>query len=116
MKYVGKPSGFPTYNLRNRTNGPVRFTATRADLVLGSNSLLRAYVEVYAQDDSTEKFVNVFVAVWTKDMNADRFNLVAAGPGNRTRHASAGCTGPGSVAGARPIREIARVSAHRAPR
>ena len=78
MTYVWEPSGFNLYNLRNRTNGQVRFTATRADLVFGSSSILRAYAEVYAQDDAKEKFVHDFVAVWTKVMNADRFDLVAS--------------------------------------
>lgn len=58
--------------------GQVRHTATRADLVFGSNSILRSYAEVYAQDDSREKFVHDFVAAWTKVMNADRFDLVAS--------------------------------------
>lgn len=59
----------------NRSSGDVKWTATRVDLVFGSNSILRAYAEVYAQDDSKEKFVNDFVAAWTKVMNADRFDL-----------------------------------------
>jgi catalase-peroxidase len=75
MTYVWEPTGFNAYNLRNRNNGQVKFTATRADLVFGSNSILRSYVEVYAQDDSREKFVKDFVAAWTKVMNADRFDL-----------------------------------------
>ncbi len=75
MTYVWEPAGFNLYNLRDRNNGQVRFTATRADLVFGSNSILRAYAEVYAQDDSREKFVKDFVAAWTKVMNADRFDL-----------------------------------------
>ena len=75
MTYVWEPTGFNAYNLRNRNNGQVKFTATRADLVFGSNSILRSYVEVYAQDDSREKFVRDFVAAWTKVMNADRFDL-----------------------------------------
>jgi glycosyltransferase involved in cell wall biosynthesis len=53
----------------------VKWTATRVDLVFGSNSILRAYAEVYAQDDNKEKFVNDFVAAWTKVMNADRFDF-----------------------------------------
>jgi catalase-peroxidase len=53
----------------------VRWTATRIDLVFGSNSILRAYAEVYAQDDSKEKFVHDFVDAWVKVMNADRFDL-----------------------------------------
>ena len=75
MIYVWEPAGFNEYNLRNRTNGHVTWTATRADLVFGSNSILRAYAEVYAQDDNKEKFVHDFVDVWTKVMNADRFDV-----------------------------------------
>jgi catalase-peroxidase len=56
-------------------HGDVKWTATRVDLVFGSNSILRAYAEVYAQDDNREKFVRDFVAAWTKVMNADRFDL-----------------------------------------
>jgi len=66
-----------TYELRDRKSGVVKWTATSADLVFGSNSILRAYAEVYAQDDNKEKFVRDFVAAWTKVMNADRFDLVA---------------------------------------
>jgi len=77
MTYVWEPAGFNLYNLRNRENGQVKFTATRADLVFGSNSVLRAYAEVYAQDDNQEKFVKDFVAAWVKVMNADRFDLVS---------------------------------------
>ncbi|MEC8153528.1 MAG: peroxidase family protein, partial [Pseudomonadota bacterium] len=64
-----------TYELRDRASGEVRFTATSADLVFGSNSILRGLAEVYAQDDNAEKFVRDFVAAWTKVMNADRFDL-----------------------------------------
>ncbi|MCR6496568.1 hypothetical protein LJB71_10280 [Thermomonas sp. S9] len=65
------------YELRNRKTGATKWTATRVDLVFGSNSILRAYAEVYAQDDNREKFVRDFVAAWTKVMNADRFDLHA---------------------------------------
>ena len=75
MTYVWEPAGYNLYNMRNRNNGQVRFTATRADLVFGSNSVLRSYAEVYAQDDSKEKFVHDFVAAWTKVMNNDRFDI-----------------------------------------
>jgi catalase-peroxidase len=75
MTYVWEPAGSNLYNLRNRATGEVKFTATRADLVFGSNSILRAYAEVYAQDDNREKFVKDFIAAWTKVMNADRFDL-----------------------------------------
>jgi len=65
------------YEIRDRKTGSVKWTATSADLVFGSNSILRAYAEVYAQDDNEEKFVRDFVAAWTKVMNADRFDLQA---------------------------------------
>jgi catalase-peroxidase len=77
MTFVWEPAGENLYNLRNRTTGQVAFTATRVDLVFGSNSILRSYAEVYAQDDSREKFVADFIAAWTKVMNADRFDLSA---------------------------------------
>ena len=70
-----KPTGKNSYEGRDRKTGEVKWTATRADLVFGSNSVLRSYAEVYAQDDNKEKFVNDFVAAWTKVMNADRFDL-----------------------------------------
>ncbi len=70
-----KPAGGGLYDIRDRKTGAVKWTATRIDLVFGSNSILRAYSEVYAQDDSAEKFVRDFVAAWTKVMNADRFDL-----------------------------------------
>ncbi|THD82134.1 catalase/peroxidase HPI [Aliigemmobacter aestuarii] len=73
LKWV--PKGRNLYEIQDRKSGAVRHTATRADLVFGSNSVLRAYAEVYAQDDSREKFVQDFVAAWTKVMNADRFDL-----------------------------------------
>ncbi|RUO36655.1 catalase/peroxidase HPI, partial [Aliidiomarina sanyensis] len=59
-----------------RSSGQVKWTATRADLVFGANSQLRAIAEVYAQDDAKEKFVKDFIAAWTKVMNADRFDLL----------------------------------------
>ena len=65
----------PPYAIVERATGATKFTATRVDLVFGSNSVLRAYAEVYAQDDNREKFVRDFVAAWTKVMNADRFDL-----------------------------------------
>jgi catalase-peroxidase len=64
-----------TFEGRDRASGKVKWTATRADLVFGSNSQLRALAEVYAQDDSQKKFVKDFVAAWVKVMNADRFDL-----------------------------------------
>jgi len=66
-----------SYEIRERKSGKVKWTATSADLVFGSNSILRAYAEVYAQDDNAEKFVHDFVAAWNKVMNADRFDLQA---------------------------------------
>jgi len=69
------PTGPNRYEVRERKSGRVKWTATRVDLVFGSNSVLRAYAEVYAQDDNREKFVRDFVAAWTKVMNADRFDL-----------------------------------------
>lgn len=65
------------YEVRDRASGQVKWTATSVDLVFGSNSILRAYAEVYAQDDNAEKFVKDFVRAWTKVMNADRFDLLA---------------------------------------
>jgi catalase-peroxidase len=75
MKYSWKPTGENSYNLVDRKTGNTKWTATRADLVFGSNSILRAYAEVYAQDDAKEKFVKDFVKAWTKVMNADRFDV-----------------------------------------
>jgi catalase-peroxidase len=75
MAYTWKPVGNNLYEVRCRKTGAVKWTATRVDLVFGSNSILRAYAEVYAQDDAKEKFVQDFVKAWTKVMNADRFDL-----------------------------------------
>jgi catalase-peroxidase len=75
MAYRWEPAGNNRYELRDRSTGAVKWTATRVDLVFGSNAILRAYAEVYAQDDNQEKFVRDFVAAWTKVMNADRFDL-----------------------------------------
>ncbi len=75
MRYTWKPAGENLYEVRDRETNQIKWTATRADLVFGSNSILRAYAEVYAQDDNQEKFVRDFVAAWTKVMNADRFDL-----------------------------------------
>ncbi|CAM8645042.1 KatG Catalase (peroxidase I) [Burkholderiales bacterium] len=77
MAMTWKPTGRNSYDLIDRTTGETRFKATRVDLVFGSNSILRAYAELYAQDDNREKFVRDFVAAWTKVMNADRFDLLA---------------------------------------
>ncbi|MBK6740773.1 MAG: catalase/peroxidase HPI [Haliea sp.] len=75
MAYTWKPAGKGLYDICDRTAGAVKWTATRVDLVFGSNSILRSYAEVYAQDDSKEKFVQDFVAAWAKVMHADRFDL-----------------------------------------
>lgn len=75
MNYAWKPKGKNLYELQDRATETTKWTATRADLVLGSNSVLRAYAEVYAQDDNQDKFVRDFVAAWTKVMDADRFDL-----------------------------------------
>ena len=72
-----KPVGSNAYEIRDRKTGAVKWTASRVDLVFGSNSLLRSYAEVYAQDDNGEKFVRDFVAAWTKVMNADRFDVAS---------------------------------------
>jgi catalase-peroxidase len=75
MQYNWKPVANNLYEIVDRKTGVVKWTATRVDLVFGSNSVLRAYVEVYAQDDNKEKFVHDFVKAWVKVMNADRFDL-----------------------------------------
>lgn len=75
MGNTWKPAGNNLYEIRDRNTGAVKWTATRVDLVFGSNSILRSYAEVYAQDDAKEKFVKDFVQAWTKVMNADRFGL-----------------------------------------
>jgi len=75
MAYTWKPTGRNSYAIVDRKSGATKWTATRVDLVFGSNSVLRSYAEVYAQDDNREKFVRDFIAAWTKVMNADRFDL-----------------------------------------
>ena len=75
MAYKWVPIGKNSYEIQDRKTGAVTWTATRSDLVFGSNSILRAYAEVYAQDDNKEKFVKDFVAAWTKVMNAGRFDI-----------------------------------------
>jgi len=75
MNNTWKPAGNGLYEIRDRKTDKVKWTATRVDLVFGSNSILRAYAEVYAQDDNKEKFVQDFVAAWAKVMDADRFDL-----------------------------------------
>jgi catalase-peroxidase len=75
MNYTWKPAGDNLYHIVDRKTKQMKWTATRVDLVFGSNSVLRAYAELYAQDDNKEKFVKDFVAAWTKVMNLDRFDL-----------------------------------------
>ncbi|WP_300273748.1 catalase/peroxidase HPI [Halomonas sp.] len=75
MANAWKPAGNGTYEIRDRKSDQVKWTASRIDLVFGSNSILRSYAEVYAQDDNEAKFVNDFVKAWTKVMNADRFDV-----------------------------------------
>jgi catalase-peroxidase len=75
MNYTWNAKTDGTYEVCDRATGAVKWTATRVDLVFGSNSILRSYAEVYAQDDNKEKFVRDFVAAWTKVMNADRFDV-----------------------------------------
>ena len=74
MDLEWKPSG-EGFDVLERKTGAKKYTASRADLVFGSNSLLRAYAEVYAQDGGQQKFIKDFVAAWTKVMNLDRFDL-----------------------------------------
>ncbi|MGV2986677.1 catalase/peroxidase HPI [Vibrio sp. E150_011] len=76
MRYTWVPKGRNLYHIDDRASGETKWTATRVDLVFGSNSILRSYAEVYAQDDNQEKFIKDFVAAWVKVMNADRFDLV----------------------------------------
>ena len=75
MGYTWEPSENGLYNIRSKKTGAIKFTATRTDLVFGSNSILRSYAEFYAQDDNKERFVQDFVNAWVKVMNADRFDL-----------------------------------------
>jgi catalase-peroxidase len=75
MAYEWVPTSDGAYEVRDRKSGDAKWTATRTDLVFGSNSILRAYAEVYAQDDSKEKFVRDFVTAWDKVMMADRFDV-----------------------------------------
>ncbi len=75
MRYSWKPVGDNLYQICERQGGAVKWTATRVDLVFGSNAILRAYAELYAQDDNRDKFVRDFVKAWCKVMNADRFDV-----------------------------------------
>jgi catalase-peroxidase len=76
MSYSWKPAGDNLYNIVDKKTGATKWTATRVDLIFGSNSILRAYAEIYAQNDNKEKFVRDFVKTWVKIMNLDRFDLV----------------------------------------
>ncbi len=76
MNYRWEPVDQNLYHVIDRQTNDVKWTATRVDLVFGSHSILRAYAELYAQDDNKEKFINDFVAAWTKVMHADCFDLL----------------------------------------
>lgn len=82
MAYSWQPTGRNSYQIVDRQSGAVKWTATRVDLVFGSNSVLRAYAEVYAQQDGKEKFVRDFVKAWVKVMNNDRFDMKQGGIGS----------------------------------
>ncbi len=75
MAYSWKPTGKNSYDMVDRSSGKTKWTASRVDLVFGSNSILRSYAEFYAQDDNKERFVNDFIQAWVKVMNADRFDI-----------------------------------------
>ena len=76
MRNSWHPTKNGLYDIRDRKTGRIKWTATRVDLVFGSNAVLRAYAEVYAQQGNATKFIRDFVSAWTKVMNADRFDLV----------------------------------------
>ena len=75
MDVAWTPTGYNSYEAKQRSSGETHRTASRTDLVFGSNSELRAIAELYAQDDNNEKFVQDFINVWNKVMNSDRFDL-----------------------------------------
>jgi catalase-peroxidase len=75
-EWKAKANSSEEFEGRNRQTGKLEWTATRADLIFGSNSELRALAEVYASDDAKEKFINDFVLAWNKVMNLDRFDLM----------------------------------------
>jgi catalase-peroxidase len=75
MAFKWEPAGNNLYEVIDRKTGKVKWTATRVDLVFGSNSVLRSYAEIYAQDDNQEKFAQDFVSAWAKVMHADRFDI-----------------------------------------
>ena len=72
MNFIWKPLGKDLYEIVDRKSKKTKYMATRVDLVFGSNSILRSYSEVYAQNDNKKKFINDFINAWTKIMNADR--------------------------------------------
>ena len=75
MSFKWVPTGKNSYDIIDRKNDKKVYSASRVDLVFGSNSVLRSYAEVYAQDDNKEKFVKDFVAAWNKVMNADHITI-----------------------------------------
>ena len=75
MKYIWEPKGNGSYSIKDRKTGEEKWTASRIDLVFGSNSILRSYAEVYAQDDNQEKFAKDFIKAWVKVMDNDRFDV-----------------------------------------
>jgi catalase-peroxidase len=75
MQYTWKPTGKNSYDICDRSSGKMKWTASRVDLVFGSNSILRGYAEFYAQDDNRKRFVKDFVMAWVKVMNSDRFDI-----------------------------------------
>ncbi|MFN7109817.1 MAG: catalase-peroxidase, partial [Brevundimonas sp.] len=77
VKWSASSSAQDLFDGRDRTTGELRWTGTRVDLVFGSNAVLRALAEVYAGADAQKKFVEDFVAAWTKVSNLDRFDLQA---------------------------------------
>jgi catalase-peroxidase len=74
MSVKWSETGINSYEATDRVSGKVTRTASRCDLVFGSNSQLRAIVEVYAQNDNSDKFISDFISSWVKVMNADRFD------------------------------------------
>ena len=75
LQWAPAPGSFTTYEGRQRSDGSLRWTATRADLIFGSHSQLRAIAEIYAQDDGAERFIHDFAGAWVKVMELDRFDL-----------------------------------------
>jgi catalase-peroxidase len=75
LQWAPAPGSSTTYEGRQRSDGSLRWTATRADLIFGSHSQLRAIAEIYAQDDGAERFIHDFVRAWVKVMELDRCDL-----------------------------------------